>query len=1118
MIQKQNISINFSGGLDTKTDPKQVKAGKFLSLQNSVFTTGGLLQKRNGYGELPTLPDLTSNYVTTINDNLTAIGNKINSYSSDTKKWVQKGNIQPCSVDQISLVRNNLNQSQSDIAIAANGLVCTVYTEVSNTSSVGVITSYRYVIADSVTGQNVVDPTDIPVSTGTVSGSPRVFLLGNLFVVVFTNLISATSHLQYIAVSSIDPSYVTINSDIASAYDPTVALSWDGVVVNGNKLFIAYDTSSTGQSIKITYLTTQAAYSGSSPVTAKTFASEKAQVMSLCADISVPSNPVIYSSYYRTDTGLVNTFAVDQNLNTILAPTTITVSSPNIFNLASVATAGSVSVFQEVAGAYGYDPTIPTHFINGVTCAQDGTTGSVYTVLRSVGLASKAFVINGQIYFLSVYQSPFQPTYFLVNASLCTEASPVVVAKLAYENAGGVADLFNGYIASGLSNVSVSGNVARFSYLFKDLIEALTTVQDTAQNVTGGIYSQTGVNLASIEIGTRNISSSEIAKDLNISGGFLWQYDGYLPVEQNFFLWPDSIQATYNPTSEVTPTGTFLLGSKSIVVSSIAGINPGMTITDTDNATYIPDGTTVVTIDGLTSTITISNAATHAATGDNLSIQGNVAAKPDSSTNTNAYAYQVLYEWTDNQGNIHRSAPSIPVFVTTTGSATTGTVIVSIPNLRITYKTANPVKLVVYRWSVANQAYHQVTSVTTPVLNDTTTDYITFVDPLPESAVQGNSLIYTTGGVVEDVNAPATDTMTLFDNRLWLIDAEDRNLLWFSKQVIESTPVEMSDLFTIYVGPTIGVEGSTGPMTALGTMDDKLIIFKKDAIYYIALGSGGPDNTGANSGYSQPTFITSTVGCANQNSIVLVNTGLMFQSDKGIWALDRFSLQVSYIGADVEEFNSSIVESAVNVPATTQARFTLNTGETLMYDYFYNQWGTFVGIPSVSSCIYQGLHTYIDSLGRVFQETPGKYQDGNNPVLIQFTTSWINLAGISGYQRLYEFILTGNYISPHNLMVTTAFDFFPASQARLIQPLNGTGVYGSDSIYGQTSPNGGPPRLEQWRIQTDTQKCQVFQIGVQEVFIPGSASVSGAGFTMSNINCTVGVKSGKRPIAAIQTA
>ena len=100
----------------------------------------------------------------------------------------------------------------------------------------------------------------------------------------------------------------------------------------------------------------------------------------------------------------------------------------------------------------------------------------------------------------------------------------------------------------------------------------------------------------------------------------------------------------------------------------------------------------------------------------------------------------------------------------------------------------------------------------------------------------------------------------------------------------------------------------------------------------------------------------------------------MFQSDKGIWLLGR-DLSTSYIGAPVQSLTlNATVLSALNIPATNQVRFTLDSGITLMYDYYYSQWGTFTGVPGISSTLYQSLHTYINSFGQVFQETPGLYR------------------------------------------------------------------------------------------------------------------------------------------------
>jgi UDP-glucose 6-dehydrogenase len=451
-------------------------------------------------------------------------------------------------------------------------------------------------------------------------------------------------------------------------------------------------------------------------------------------------------SFYDSGSSAGYTFAINHALATVLRPTVEIITSGTVVNIASAAQNGVCTIYYEVANGYGYDSSIPTHYVNSVThyggrCCWINCNG--HSKCRA---CFKAFIVNGIEYFLAAYQSPYQNTYFLMNGA-STEASPIVVAKLAYENGGG-------YLTLGLPSVNVDGDEAQIAYLFKDLVEALSTNNNTQQTTTGGIYSQTGINLVSFTFSSQKVDTAEIGSNIQMAGGFLWNYDGYLPVENDFFLWPDSVEATWSATG------------------------------------------------------------------------GAMAAQPDGSTNTDAYYYQVTYEWADNQGNIYRSAPSIPVAVTTTGSGSAGSVTLYIPYLRLTYKIANPLKIVIYRWSVAHQTYYQVTSITQAQLNSTTTDYLTYVDTLADASIVGNNIIYTTGGVIENVNGPASNIMTLFDNRLWLVDAEDQNLLWYSKQVIEATPVEMSDLLTFYIAPSTASQGNTGPVTALAPMDDKLIILE----------------------------------------------------------------------------------------------------------------------------------------------------------------------------------------------------------------------------------------------------------------------------------------------------
>ncbi len=1107
MLQKQPINIAFGAGLSQKVDPWHLPPGNFRRMVNAVFQKAGRLQKRNGYGRLATLAADAYSFLTTLNGNLTAIGNELSAYNLGLNKWFRQGPMQPMSVKTLPLIRNSLNQSQCDSVTAPNGLVCVVYTE----QNAGV-SEYRYAILDSITGQMVVEPSPIPVTSGTVSGSLRVFLVGSYFVIGFTNLISATNHLQYIAIPFANPVNVSANTDIAANYSPAPGVSWDGVVIN-NSWYVAYNTSSGGQSVKVTFLTEQiiaSSFTGSpiSPAVATSFSLAKADIISLCADITL-SNPIVYISYYSATSGF-NVASVFLDLTVNFNPVSLTLPAV-LLNIASAAQDGFVTIFAEVLNAYGYDSAIPTHYIQKEVITSTGSVATAaFVAIRSVGLASKALINDGVIYFLAAYASPFQPTYFLINGSTSSAVvagaqSPNVAAKLAYENGGG-------YLTTGLPGVSFNSGVAQVAYLFKDLVQASARAAqaNSTQSVTSPVYSQTGINLGTFDFSRPGIVSVETAECLQISGGFMWQYDGVKPVEQNFFLWPDSVEVSIATTS-LTPTADLTAGSAVLTnVSSTAGIGIGMTITGAD----IPGSTTVLAT--TSSTIVMSAAALVSHTTETVTVHGNIAAQPDGATNTDAYFVVAVYEWTDNKGLIHRSAPSVPVPITTTSTPTTYRFTYHVPTLRLTYKIESPVKLTIYRWSVAQQTYFEITSILYPVLNDVTVDYIDISDGQPDTAILGNTVLYTTGGVVENINAPASNIITMFDDRVWSLSAEDPNLWLFSKQIIEGTPVEMSDLLEYFVAPATAAQGPTGPITAGAPMDDKLISFKKNAIYYT--NGVGPDNTGANSQYSQPIFVTSTVGCDNQDSIVFTDVGLMFQSDKGIWLLGR-DLSTQYIGADVEDFNSARVLSAVGVPETNQVRFTLDSGVTLMYDYFFKQWGTFEGVPGVSSCVYQDLHTYINSSGVAFQETPGIYLDnGGNPVLMSFTTAWLKLAGIQGYQRAYFFYLLAEFLSPHWLQMGVAYDYNEAiTQAPLIKPTNFSTPAGSgpsQNPAGQQSPAGGESSVERWRVFLQRQRCQAIQISLQEVYDATAGGSPGAGFTLSGLQVIAGIKSGYRPTSA----
>lgn len=995
-LQKQSANLNFAQGIDTKTDPYQVDFGKFLSLTNMVFDTAKRLTKRNGFAQITTLPNELQTTLTTLNDNLIATGSNLYAFSADTNQWLNQGLVQPVTLKTQPMVRVSTSQSSPDSATYTNGLTCVTYTDNS--------VAYYHVI-DSNTGQQILPRT----SLGSTSRESRVFILGRFFIVIFKQTISATPHLRYIAVPIAMPTSPNAVQDISTTL-PSDA-GYDAYSAE-NSLFIAYGDA--GSTVKVTQLTSLLVLAAPQVI-----GSSASTLMSVTVDTN-NLTPIVWATFWDSGTTNGYTAAFNSSLAPILAKTQV-ITTTVLNELTSAADDGLLTIIYENQNTYSSPypvSNVKTDYLSKVTVTSTGTVVGPSIIIRSVGLASKAFIADsGAIYVISTYGELNQPTYFLI------DSNGNIIMKLAYENGGGYEP------TQVLSNVSEVNDTFYNAYLITDFLATVNKgTQLPAGTPVNAIYTQTGINLAIFQINTFGQHSSEIASALHLTGGQLWEYDGVKPVEHGFHIWPENIQIT----------------------------------TDTDGG-MVDDGN---------------------------------------------YFYVFTYEWTDNQGNLHRSAPSIPFNIITAGGNTSLNTIY-VPTLRLTYKVQpNPVRIVGYRWSVAQQVYYQFTSITDPVVNDPSIDYVVIEDANPDAAILGQTLLYTTGAVVENIGAPASIDSALFKNRLFLIDAEDRNLLWFSKQVIENVPVEMSDLFTIYVAPTTGAQGSTGEMTAISAMDDKLIMFKKDAIYYLT--GTGPDNTGNNNDFTDPVFITSSVGCSNPDSIVLMANGLMFQSDKGIWLLGR-DLSTTYIGAPVEAFNSQTVLSSQSIPATNQVRFVLDNSITLVYDYYFAQWGTFTNIRAITSTLYQSQQTYLNEFGQVFQETPGTYVDGSSPVLLGLTTSWINLAGLQGYERFYFFYLLGTYYSAFKLNVQMAYNYNDsASQNVVVTPDNFSPPWGGDAVWGSNESWGGPSNVFSARVFPSTQKCESFLIKIDEVYDANLIPNDAKGIALSGLNIVVGIKKGYR--------
>lgn len=469
------------------------------------------------------------------------------------------------------------------------------------------------------------------------------------------------------------------------------------------------------------------------------------------------------------------------------------------------------------------------------------------------------------------------------------------------------------------------------------------------------------------------------------------------------------------------------------------------------------------------------------------------------------YQYSVVYAWIDNSGQIHRSAPSIGLEVVVSGGGNHNVQLV-IPTLRITKK--ENVFIEVYRTEAAGTLFYKVTSNTALTLNDKTVDTITYVDSKTDAQLLSGEILYTTGGTLDNIAPPSAGMIVTWKNRIVLKSSDESNLLNFSKIRTEGNPVEFNDQLRISVDPR------GGDITALGVIDDKLIIFKENSIH---LQTGdGPNNLGEQNDFGLPQLITSDAGCIDVNSVVEVPDGLMFKSKKGIYKLSR-SLSAEYIGAEVEGFNGSRVTSAELIQDSNQVRFVLEDNLALVYDYYYKQWSTFTNHQAVGATIYNSKFAFVKSDGQVFLENQDKFTDGANSVPMKVVTSWLKLAELSGFQRLYKFLLLGEYRSKHRLRVKVGYNFNSTfTQETIVNPYATIApvAYGDSSPYGDEEYYGGKNPLYQWRFFPKLQKCQAVRICFEDIM----DDVSGESFRISGLRLEMGVKQGSNKLATDRSA
>ena len=573
-LQEVAIPIAFSGGVDTKTDPKTVVSTKLLALENAVFTRSTTLSKRTGYDALSRNVDDSEHSPYTTPHGLAARGNDLvlfaddhlYSYRESSGTWSYVGHAHPVTHTERALAATGTDQSMPDMA-TLGGMTTIAWED----SRGGV----WYSIAESETGRLLLAPRQLS-ATGI---SPRVVVCGDRMHVYYAT--AATNRIYVVVINPStygDVPVPAILVDTLSNTEPQYdAMTLAPALGAGVCMVWILDTGG----YRVAYIDPSGVIG--SPATGWPSA---ASWVGTAADgpiaIVCDSQPGVSEAFI----GVVFTSGYDVLFRFLKAADLLdSISSSFVFEAMAKfpARLAATTVVHHDSMEFEVSVFIEQENTDGVLNARDnrifkaairisGTDTVSNVPLRGHGLASRAFTVDNKTYVCIAQEVPFFPYVALIHSHLDTGVSPpnhTGVGRFVVGSSDGLPE------RSHLPSVSPVGDRLQVALVSRDQVNA---------SPDGGQFAQTGIRSVRMYFNDPNaLQSVNWGNDLIIAGSLPMRYDGDTVAELGFYGAPDgSIPAVASTgAGSLELLGTYLYRCCYEEVDAQGLISPGGMSIDT---------------------------------------------------------------------------------------------------------------------------------------------------------------------------------------------------------------------------------------------------------------------------------------------------------------------------------------------------------------------------------------------------------------------------------------------------------------------------------------------------------------------------------------------------------
>lgn len=528
-LREGSIAYKFRGGIETKEAPEAVPATFLLAAENVVFNRRSSLKKRNGYEELSQVIDGSVTSVTGAirmasrdSELLEFTPSRCYSRQTGADQWSDTGAVFSVVGSDRPLVKTGTQQTMPDVA-TLDGVSVAAWED----SRGGVWWS----VIDATTGRVF----RASAQADALGQAPRCVPCGGNLHVYYA--VPTTLSLMILVVNPAAPTATVTPAVLAADLDNTTP-TYDACATErpGTPALIAWSEFGS-TNIRIGYVDSSGVLG--SPTTGHPSVLTFAAARDSTSPIAVAYALVDGADGDRLVLAYVNAGADAKHIRftgavVLSADVVVNVAMVDVRRVAVTIVDDGVftitSAWEEAAAAAS------NRFVQTTTSNTSGASGVIITV-RSVGLATRAFSVNGSAFATFVHDTTFFNTYLTLRLS-----DFVCVGRLSPAQASGAPTRQH------LSSATVSGDVVTFAL----------PVRDRLLSENNDKFRETGLRLFSLDFDSEDShQAAQLGRGLYMAGACAQHYDGRQWTEQGFHVGPELVATTPAGGGSMTASTTY---------------------------------------------------------------------------------------------------------------------------------------------------------------------------------------------------------------------------------------------------------------------------------------------------------------------------------------------------------------------------------------------------------------------------------------------------------------------------------------------------------------------------------------------------------------------------------